>query len=256
MNLAGTDGSIGTGFMLAVPDPRTETHAFLYLISNKHVYKQPACKLQLTFTRRNTSTGKPVIGDLVTFEVENFTHLYHEHPDKSIDLACINASDFGNKADIYAPHLHDGFLLTQPTQDFGAGDKVYFVGYPENRYDIKNNLPLMRTGHVASIPEIDYDGKKQFIVDAQVFPGSSGSPVFATVDGKTKIVGVVTETMIKHGKLEVVPTVGSAVVTQILGLGIVLKASLVVELIKHATIKLAALPIASLKSGASPEQAS
>ena len=76
------------------------------------------------------------------------------------------------------------------------------------------------------------------VIDAQVFPGSSGSPVFTVLGGKYKLVGVVTETMIRHQQLQAIPVGVAAGVQQVLGLGIILKATLVKELIDTVTTKI------------------
>jgi hypothetical protein len=52
------------------------------------------------------------------------------------------------------------------------------VGYPISLWDSVNNLPLLRRGITATHPKIDYRGKPEFLIDAAVFPGSSGSPVY------------------------------------------------------------------------------
>ena len=38
-------------------------------------------------------------------------------------------------------------------------------------------MPLVRRGITASHYKYDYNGKKEFVIDAACFPGSSGSPV-------------------------------------------------------------------------------
>lgn len=38
-------------------------------------------------------------------------------------------------------------------------------------------MPILRRGSTATHPCIDYNGKKEFMIDAACFPGSSGSPV-------------------------------------------------------------------------------
>jgi hypothetical protein len=114
------------------------------------------------------------------------------------------------------------------------GNEVWFVGYPENRFDTVNNLPILRRGYIASLPKIDFEGRKQFLIDAQVFPGSSGSPVFTALNGKMQLLGIVSETMIKHGQLQMLPTAQAIGVQQIIGLGIVLKATLLRPLAEKA----------------------
>ena len=45
-------------------------------------------------------------------------------------------------------------------------------------YDTKNNTPIIRRGSTATHPNLDFDGVPQYLIDATVFGGSSGSPVF------------------------------------------------------------------------------
>ena len=39
-------------------------------------------------------------------------------------------------------------------------------------------MPLVRKGITATAPYLNYNGKREFVIDAACFPGSSGSPVF------------------------------------------------------------------------------
>jgi V8-like Glu-specific endopeptidase len=57
------------------------------------------------------------------------------------------------------------------------------VGYPYGYFDKKNSLPIWKTGSIASEPEVDFDGKKLIVLDISAFPGMSGAPVFARVQG-------------------------------------------------------------------------
>jgi hypothetical protein len=118
---------------------------------------------------------------------------------------------------------------------------VCFVGYPEGRYDTKNNLPMLRRGVIASIPKVDFEGRKQFLIDAHVYPGSSGSPVFSVgnvFDGKVSFLGVLNAVMIRNAKLIAMPANLAAGVQQAIGLGFVMKPVLVRELIDDAVTKI------------------
>jgi hypothetical protein len=57
------------------------------------------------------------------------------------------------------------------------------VGYPYGFSDTTNRLPVWKTGHVASEPQVDFQGKPAFLVDVSAFPGMSGSPVLAVANG-------------------------------------------------------------------------
>jgi len=226
---SGTGASIGTGFLMRVPLKDETNRTITLLISNKHVFKNPKNKISFTFNKKDEK-GEADLGKVHTFSSNSFHAIYSEHPDPTIDLACINASMISN-TDVYFRHLYPEMISDFTDENLAPGIDVWFIGYPENRYDVINNLPLLRRGYISSIPKVDFNAKKQFVIDAQVFPGSSGSPVFTQLNNEFKLIGVVTETMIKHGQLEAIPTLSSLGVQQTLGLGIVIKATLLNELI-------------------------
>lgn len=57
------------------------------------------------------------------------------------------------------------------------------LGYPYGFYDTTHFLPIWKTGHVASEPDVDFEGRPAFLVDVSAFPGMSGSPVLAVSNG-------------------------------------------------------------------------
>jgi hypothetical protein len=60
---------------------------------------------------------------------------------------------------------------------------VTFIGYPNGIWDSKNLLPVVMRGTTASPIEVDFEGTPRFLIDASVFGGSSGSPVFILNQG-------------------------------------------------------------------------
>jgi hypothetical protein len=65
---------------------------------------------------------------------------------------------------------------------FDALEDVLFVGYPSGVWDQVNLMPILRRGTTATPLELEFEGHKQFLIDAAVYPGSSGSPVFVVRD--------------------------------------------------------------------------
>jgi Trypsin-like peptidase domain len=82
-----------------------------------------------------------------------------------------------------------------------SGTDVLLVGYPDGRLDQVHNLPLIRKGSIASIPSTDFNGPGHIVIDANVYKGSSGSPVFVAADGVYRLLGVVSETMVINNQL-------------------------------------------------------
>jgi hypothetical protein len=228
---SGSGASIGTGFIFVAPINDMKKHVIL-LISNRHVYGDTTQPIILNFHKRKPDGSGPELGQIVTLRSEQFTEGYIAHPDPEVDLACINISAIGRpELNIFFKTVYPEMLSDFSEKDLLPGADVWFIGYPENRFDITHNLPILRRGYIASIPKIDFNSKKQFIIDAQVFPGSSGSPVFTGLGGKYKLIGVVAQTMIRGGQLQAIPTDIHSSAQPLLGLGIVIKAPLIKGLI-------------------------
>ena len=75
--------------------------------------------------------------------------------------------------------LEESLLATHAElSDLSALEEVLMIGYPNGIWDATNNMPILRRGITATHPNLDYEGRKEFMIDAACFPGSSGSPVF------------------------------------------------------------------------------
>jgi len=230
----GKSSSIGTGFLYNMP-LRQEGKVGHFLISNKHVFGDPHRTIILNLHKLKNGMDEPDLGQVIPVVIQNFSEFYYGHPDDDIDLACINVSAFvGPNNGVYSKHLHKEFTEPIDLTKLFPGAEVSFVGYPDNRFDTAHNLPILRKGYLATLPSVDFNGLKQVLIDAQVFPGSSGSPVFVIVDGRYRLLGVVTQTMIKNAELKSIPAEFSLGVQQTIGLGIVLKTELVIQLLQVA----------------------
>lgn len=222
--------SVGTGFFCNVELPDLENKSLILLISNKHVFVNPETKISISLNKVDKEDN-PIYGDVFSYEINNFSDYYYEHPTE--DLACINVSSLSQKEVSYKS-ISQSFLIDIDYSKIYPGKDVLFVGYPANRYDIANNLPLVRKGYISSFPKLDFNGRGQIVIDAQVYQGSSGSPVFTAYDGTYKLLGVVSETMIRNSRLQTLPTCteGYNSFQEIIGLGIVIKQKHVKELLQ------------------------
>ncbi len=233
---SGSGSSIGTGFIFNafLNDPTNRTVTLL--ISNRHVFGDPTQPIVLNFHKKKPDGSGPELGEIVTFQDNQFATIYICHPNADIDLACINISAITKpEHNVFYKSIYVEMLSDFSEDTLLPGSDVWFVGYPENKFDISHNLPILRRGYIASVPKIDFNDKKQFVIDAQVFPGSSGSPVFTVLEAKFRLVGVVTATIIRDERLQTVLSATALEAQQILGLGIVIKSTVVKELIDHAT---------------------
>jgi S1-C subfamily serine protease len=216
---SGTTSSVGTGFLLRAP--LGDGDSVTLLISNRHVFSSD--DVFLNFHRRASDGLSALLGPAATVHLkDNTKDSLFFHPDPNVDLACLNLSGILKLLAQAAGGLYVRFVGSEQIATFDEGllhpgSPVWFVGYPAGRFDTVHQMPVLRTGAFASVPAIDFEGRPEFLIDAQVFPGSSGSPVFSLLDTKYKLVGVVARTMQLNG--------------EVIGLGHILRATLVLELI-------------------------
>tara|TARA_R110002020_G_scaffold228246_1_gene438963 strand:+ start:65 stop:883 length:819 start_codon:yes stop_codon:yes gene_type:complete len=178
-DLQGGGKGTGTGFFYSL-DRDGDQHIPV-IVTNKHVVAG-ANKGRFLLTLRNDE-GDPDIGNTKSFELDKFQSRWFPHPDDDIDLCVMPIAPLLREAEatntqFYFVTLDKELLPTEnDLKDMLGLESVLMVGYPNGIWDEVNNLPIFRKGVLASDYKRDWNGKKEFLIDAACFPGSSGSPV-------------------------------------------------------------------------------
>jgi len=178
----------GTGFFFA-STKADGTPDTVFLVTNYHVV-----------TGRPPLSKQAGIGDRVQF-------LIHEDRNdlarvRHLELPLYEAiqrplwitSETAPGADVVLlpvpPAAYEGVSLFVFTEAHTHGDikmrptsGATLLGYPYGFADTAHDLPVWKTGHIASEPSVDFDNKPVFLVDVSAFPGMSGSPVLAVANG-------------------------------------------------------------------------
>ena len=182
------DGNSGTGTGFAFVHKVGENNIPV-LVTNKHVING-ASSGSLTFTR--AENGKPTIGIGYRLDIsDGFEALWHGHPQADIDvvitpLAPIIEHLKNDQIEIFILQIGDDLIPNETAlEEIDAIEGICFIGYPNGIWDQKNLLPIVRRGISATPITVDFQGEKKFLIDASVFPGSSGSPVFILNIGMT-----------------------------------------------------------------------
>lgn len=184
-----TDGKIvscGTGFFVADPAYGGSP----YLVTNKHVVGNFNIG-RFTFCRADEN-GNPLDNSHVTIIITDLQNRCINHPDSTVDLCFIKLQDeFDKKRNagetpFFTFVAPDYFLNTVVLDNMTSIENVVMIGYPESIMDQVNNKPVVRKGITATSLALDYNGKKEFMVDIAAFHGSSGSPVFVETTGLTQ----------------------------------------------------------------------
>lgn len=171
--------STGTGFFYSLN--RTADKHVPVIVTNKHVVEgSKTGRFVLTLQDEN---GDPAVGSHQEFGLEDFERLWVPHPDPKVDLCAMPIGRLLTAA--HSRQLRPHFITMDktliPTEaeiaDFVGLESIVMVGYPNGLWDQVNNLPIFRRGVLASNYRYDWNGKKEALIDAACFPGSSGSPV-------------------------------------------------------------------------------
>lgn len=167
---------IGTGFI-------TEYGKFNVLVTCKHIVfdlteKQLLPNLFVSFNLRNGTRARRSFDEMK----QNYSMEWLFSEDESVDLALMPYEINEQTDDV----RRMGRDLYESIDNLFEGDEIFFLGFPLGiDTGIQNALrPVVRQGIISLIQQ-----DKNFIIDAHVFPGNSGSPVFlkpAIIDFKTQ----------------------------------------------------------------------
>ena len=240
----------GTGFVFATQVAGHQGDA-LFLVTNKHVidgFERASFFFTLADEQR-----QPLIGKRFDVRMDNLPQHWHGHPNASVDIAVtplapiIDAINAAGQRVFYRIVSSENIPIAQQMEDLDAIEEIRFIGYPNGIYDQRNLLPVTRRGITATPLQVDLNGEPKFLIDASVFGGSNGSPVFIVnqggythrgglvVDSRLFFVGVVSSVAYVEQEGQIafkeIPTAQPpvAVTRQMLDLGVVFKANTVVE---------------------------
>ena len=138
--------------------------------------------------------GSVDLNNFVDSTVPNFSNQWIPHPDPSVDLTVMPCGGLLRELD--AQGRKPFFVTLDPTlvptdaelAELTPLEEILVVGYPNGIIDKAHNIPVFRRGITATPAYIDFNNTKEFLIDASIFPGSSGSPVFCLIRGPMQLV--------------------------------------------------------------------
>lgn len=243
------DGSQGSGTAFVV----THGHARgqrTFIVTNRHLV-DGVRQGGLVFTQKRH--GQPLIGERFQLNIDQFPQAWFGHPDPAVDLSIIPMRPLEQAANAQGVELYYHAIDTRlvpdaaATRAFDALEEVLFVGYPSGVWDQVNLMPILRRGTTATPLALNFEGRAEFLIDAAVYPGSSGSPVFVYMPDTLRptqsaaknflFAGVVAAVFFRqeanHPVVSPVPPNNQGMVmgSEMIDLGLVIKSQTVVEAI-------------------------
>lgn len=185
--------SQGTSFFMTYEFDNTNITA---LVTNKHVVCEDEDKTILyknaKFVMSCSENGSIKDDKKVEIVIDDLGERVVFHDDPNVDLCFVFVNDKiseANKPDnqIYYRSLNTNLIINDVVvKTLKPIEDVIMIGYPIGLIDEYNNKPIVRKGITATSYSLDYNGKKEFLIDIACFQGSSGSPVFIRQDGLGK----------------------------------------------------------------------
>ena len=179
----------GTAFLVARAIDGTDL-AFYYLITAAHVIRG--------ISSLDNFNGKVLLRvnffDGNAYTIESDINNWRFHPEQpEVDVAVLpNVANLSDNTDVKAIPLWmflDEIKLIE--FDAGIGDEVFLTGLFHNHHGRKRNIPIVRAGNIAAMPEEKVLTRMGFIdaylVEARSIGGISGSPVFLYLSGMDRI---------------------------------------------------------------------
>ena len=179
--------SRGTGFFLQLLKDSINKTAYHCIVTNKHVIygNVNASEMWLKFNLADKN-GKPIHGldGQYIFTIKDFKERWINHTSDSVDLCLMSIHQITSEIKkiklklYYEPIDIDLIPSKKDWEGFSSLEDIIMTGYPNGIYDEINNMPISRKGLTATDVKLSYQGRKEFLVDVPIFPGSSGSPIF------------------------------------------------------------------------------
>lgn len=182
---------MGTGFIVACRDGRAPGGMVPVVVTSVHVLETVGRGPLMLGVRVPDPQGEPQVAVLQFQPQRGRQRFYARHPHQ--DLAAFALQLPGDFADLAAiQSFLDERSLARRAGTLRAGAEVFFLGFPEVLPGTAGAFPILRTGRVASYPIGSSAADGLFVVNADVYPGDSGGPVFtAGRGGRPELVGMI-----------------------------------------------------------------
>ncbi len=191
---SGPNTSSGTGFFLF--RPINADRGQVLLVTNKHVLPSAGAEKNIQIRVVTGAADKAAVR-LVDVPIVDKNGKYLPtvflHPNTGFDVAAVNVTETIIKQNVQGSWLPLDLLSTPErlkSEGITVGDEIFLLGYPSAIFDARNVSPILREGVIATVPAEGYafndflrgkfglpDRIEGFLIDANVFPGSSGSVV-------------------------------------------------------------------------------
>ena len=172
---AGNAVGTATGFFYSRDDE-------VYLVTNRHVVREESRnhrpdQLRLRLHTDLNDLSKNADWEVPLYDGQTARWTVHpKYPIPLIDIALVRLDQqvlkksYVFKALTASNFLPEHFVIV-------PGEDVMALGFPRGLSDTVHNLPIVRQAMISSAYGVDFRGQPFFLIDGNLHPGMSGSPV-------------------------------------------------------------------------------
>lgn len=164
------------GFLTGKKNEKGENLYRIFLVTNRHVFNKKTL-VYLRFNFQEEARRYPLPLTLPNGDIN-----WEAHIDEKIDLAVtpINANKLKEEGVTYSfvNEENMAFMRTIDEEGISQGDGVFVLGYPMGKAGLNKNYAIVRGGIIARLDNEIIAEEHGFLIDALIFPGNSGGPVF------------------------------------------------------------------------------
>jgi V8-like Glu-specific endopeptidase len=173
-----TKNGTGTGFFFQFT---IDGNQYPVVITNKHVVENSEV---VNLTLHVADSGNPTDENLaINYKTDWIQHLKYDMCCTFFQPVIEHFKQQFRKDVFYIPLTENEIWSNNKLEELKTMEEIVMIGYPTGLWDEVHNLPLFRKGVTSTHPAIDFNGKKEGVIDAACFPGSSGSPVCILNEG-------------------------------------------------------------------------
>lgn len=164
-----------TGFFYGRDDNK------IFLVTNKHVVSTGKSTTNPDTIRLLLHRNPNNLTDNGTYDIPLYSSsgdsIWKEHTTYNVaDVALIEIDKNDIESNFFIQcWSRSNFLPAKYVLD--PGEDIFIMGYPMAYYDVTHNLPVFRNAMIASVYGVPFNGDPCFLTDANLHPGTSGSPV-------------------------------------------------------------------------------
>lgn len=177
----------GTAFFVSIPSA-IEGKSYPYLVTAKHVIEGIKKRsIDNKVYMRINQKDKPSV-----FLFSDLNQWKYHPSMQNVDVAAIqlapDPSIYDFRSIPYSMAMTPEIITSE---GIGCGDEVFLTGLFRNHYGQQRNIPIIRIGNIACMPEEPVQTKalgaiEAYLIEVRSIGGLSGSPVFVHLSGVRK----------------------------------------------------------------------